>query len=350
MDRRKFIQHTSAGVLSAMAANAALTKIRTGMLGTGHSHFTGKLKAMRDSPDYEIAGIVENDAEARKKLQQNIEYASFHWMPEEQLLKDPSINLIVVECRAWEALPWGRKVIDAGKHLHLEKPPGNDFGAFKELMSEARRKNLLVQTGYLWRWHEGVMAAIDAAKKGWLGEVFMVRGTMNSDRDAEQRATEAHFKGGGLFELSGHVIDRVIEVLGRPKTVKSWLRHDTNFPDKLADNNVSVFEYDKALAVITQSAKMSGSGDHRSFEILGTDGSFVLNPEANPPRMQVNMRNAQGPYKAGWQNLSLPPQPRFVGDFKELARALKSGQPLKHSYDHELLLQETLLRASGELA
>ena len=93
-----------------------------------------------------------------------------------------------------------------------------------------------------------------------------------------------------------------------------------------------------------------GSGDHRSFEILGTDGSFVLNPEANPPRMQVNMRKAQGPYKAGWQNIILPPQPRFVGDFKELARAIKSGQPLKHSYDHELLLQETLLRASGELS
>ena len=108
MDRRKFIQHTSAGVLTAMAANAAPTKIRTGMLGTGHSHFSGKLKAMRDSPDYEIAAIVENDAEARKKLQQNIELASFHWMPEEQLLKDPSINLIVVECHAWEALPWGR--------------------------------------------------------------------------------------------------------------------------------------------------------------------------------------------------------------------------------------------------
>ena len=271
-------------------------------------------------------------------------------MSEEELLKDQSIHLIVVECNAWEALPWGRKVIDAGKHLHLEKPPGNDWRAFKELMTEARRKKLLVQTGYLWRWHEGLMAAIDAAQKGWLGEVFMVRGTMNSDRDAEQRATEAHYKGGGLFELSGHVIDRVVEVLGRPKTVKSWLRHDTSFADKLADNNLSVFEYDKALAVITQSAKMSGSGDHRSFEILGTDGSFVLNPEANPPRMQVNMRKAQGPYKAGWQNIVLPPQPRFVGDFKELARAIKSGQPLKHSYDHELLLQETLLRASGELS
>ncbi len=186
------------------------------------------------------------------------------------------------------------------------------------------------------------MAAIDAAQKGWLGEVFMVRGTMNSDRDAEQRAAEAHYKGGGLFELSGHVIDRVVEVLGRPRAVKSWLRHDTSTPDKLADNNVAIFEYDKALAVITQSAKMSGAGDHRSFEILGTDGSFVLNPESNPPRMRVNMRKPKGPYKEGWQDIAIPPQPRFVGDFKELARAIKSGQPLKLSYDHELLLQETL--------
>jgi hypothetical protein len=45
----------------------------------------------------------------------------------------------------------------------------------------------------------------------------------------------------------------------------------------------------------------------------------------------------------------LPPQPRFVGDFQELARAIKTAQPLKLSYDDELLLHETLLRASGEL-
>ena len=350
MDRRKFLQRTSASVLTAMAASAAETKIRTGMLGTRHSHFGGKLKAMMDSPDYDVVAIVENDVPAKQRLQKDPRISAIRFVSEQELLNDSSISLIVVECNAWEALPWGKKVIDAGKHLHLEKPPGNDWRAFQDLISAARRKKLLVQTGYLWRWHEGVMAAIDAAQKGWLGEVFMVRGTMNSDRDAEQRAVEAHYKGGGLFELSGHVIDRVVEVLGRPKVVKSWLHHDTSFPDKLADNCVAVFEYEKALAVVTQSAKMSGAGDHRSFEILGTDGSFVLNPESNPPRMQVNMRKPQGPYKAGWQNVALAPQPRFVGDFKELARAIKSKQPLKHSYDHELLLQETLLRASEELS
>ena len=40
----------------------------------------------------------------------------------------------------------------------------------------------------------------------------------------------------------------------------------------------------------------------------------------------------------------------FVKDFEELARSLKSGSALKYSYDHELALHETLLRASGEIA
>jgi len=76
----------------------------------------------------------------------------------------------------------------------------------------------------------------------------------------------------------------------------------------------------------------------------------MVYPESSPPKMRVQMRKAQGPYKAGWQDITLPPQPRFVGDFKELARAIKSGQPLKLSYEHELLLHETLLRASGEMS
>jgi predicted dehydrogenase len=271
-------------------------------------------------------------------------------MSEEELLADPSIHLVVVECQVWEALPWGGKVIKSGKHLHLEKPPGNEWAPFKELVEEARRKKLLLQTGYVWRWHAGINAALEAARKGWLGEVFMVRGTMNSDRDSEQRAVEARYRGGGMFELGGHVIDRIVELLGRPKKVQSWLRHDTTLPDKLADNNLAVLEYDGALATITQSARMSGAGDHRSLELIGTDGTVMVWPESSPPRMRVHMRKAQGPYPAGWQDINLPPQPRFVGDFQELARAIKTGQPLKLSYDHELLLQETLLRASGEMS
>jgi predicted dehydrogenase len=324
--------------------------IRAAILGTRHSHTGGKLEAMKASPDYEVVAVCEPDAAAREQARSNPMFQGLKWMSEDELLSDSSIHLVVVECSVWEALPQGNKVIAAGKHLHLEKPPGNDWRAFRQLVEEARRRKLLLQTGYVWRWHEGVSAAIEAAKSGWLGDVFMVRGTMNADRDAQQRAVEAKYRGGSLFELGGHVIDRTVELLGRPRNVRHWLRHDTSYPDQLADNTLVVLEYEKALAVISSAARMYGSGDHRSFEVTGSDGSFIVHPEATPPRMRVAMRKAQGPYRAGWQQIELRPQPRFVGDFKELARALKTGTPLRLSYDHELLLQETLLRASGELS
>jgi predicted dehydrogenase len=277
-------------------------------------------------------------------------YQGLRWVSEEELLADSSIHLIVVECRVWEALPWGKKVIAAGKHLHLEKPPGNEWAPFKELVEEARRKNLLLQTGYMWRGHEGINAALDAARNGWLGEVYLLRGTINSDRTPEGRAIEARYRGGSFFELGGHLVDRAVELLGRPKRVHSFLRHDTSFPDKLADNTLAVLEYDRALAVISSAARMYGSDQHRSFELIGTEGSIMVQPvETSKPKMRVAMRKAQGPYKAGWQEIDLPPQPRYAGDFQELARALKSGQPLKLSYDHELLVHETLLRAAGEM-
>ena len=246
MDRREFLRIAGAGSLAQAAAPAAPTVIRVGMLGTGHSHTTGKLKAMQDSPDYEIAGVVKTMPMPRASPEKDPRFQGLKWMSEDQLLADRSIHLIVVECRVWEALPWGRKVIDAGKHLHLEKPPGNEWEPFKELVEEARRKKLLLQTGYVWRWHEGVNAAHRSGPEG------LARGSVHGPRNdelgsrPEERATEAKYKGGGLFELSGHVIDRTVELLGRPKTVKSWLRHDTNHPDKLADNNLTVFEYDKS--------------------------------------------------------------------------------------------------------
>jgi predicted dehydrogenase len=304
---------------------------------------------MLDSPAYQVVAVCENDSAAQTRAAKDARFQGLKWVSEAQLLNDNSIQLIVVECSVWEALPMGNKVIAAGKHLHLEKPPGNSWLPFKTLVEEARRKKLLLQTGYVWRCHEGVNAALDAARKGWLGDILLVRGVMNADRDAAQRAVEAKYKGGGLFELGGHVIDRMVELLGRPTSVQSWLRHHSSIQDTLADNNLAVFEYPRSLAVLSQTTNMSGAGDHRCFEVIGSDGAFVVWPEANPPRMRVHMRKPQGPYKAGWQDITLGPQPRFIGDFQELARAITTGQPLKLSWDHELLLHETLLRASGEL-
>lgn len=332
---------------AATVSRPAGKKIRAAMLGTGHSHAGGKLKAMLDLHDYfEVAGVSEPDAALRAQRQSAALYQGQRWLSEEELLGDASVELVVVETAVPDLPAAGRKVIAAGKHLHLDKPPSHELAPFRELIEEARRKKLLVQTGYIWRRHQGINAAFEAARQGWLGQVYLLRGTINTDLETGARAPLARYRGGMMFELGGHLIDRVVELWGRPREVRSWLRHDTGYADQLADNTLAVFEYERSLAVVSSAARMPGHTAHRSFELIGTDGAMVIQPIEPGARMRVSMREARGPYKAGWQEIQMPEQTRYIGDFRALALALVDGQPLKHSYEHELLVQETLLRAS----
>lgn len=336
-------------LLTTAATAMAQGKIRVGLFGIQHGHLIGKLQFMLDSPDYEVVGVCEPDAELRAKRQREPIFQRLQWMSEDQLLSDRSIQMVVVESGVPEAIPYGSKVIAAGKHLHLEKPPTNLMPPFRQLIDEARRRNLLVQLGYMWRFHQGINMAMEAARNGWLGEVYMMRGTINTDLDTAQRTKLLAYKGGMMFELGCHHIDRAVDLWGRPKAIKAWLRHDTKIADTLADNTLAVLEYDRSLAVITCAGRMAGQGPHRSYELIGTDGTFQIQPVEPGTAVRVMMREPRGPYKAGWQTVTIPPQPRYVGDLREFARALKANQTLKYSYDYELLLHETILRVCGEL-
>ena len=64
-DRRDFLRYASAAALAPLAAQGAISVIRVGILGTQHSHLSGKLKAMQNSPDYEVVSICEPDAGGR---------------------------------------------------------------------------------------------------------------------------------------------------------------------------------------------------------------------------------------------------------------------------------------------
>ncbi len=344
MERRQFVCSAAA----ALAAPPA-DRIRVGMIGTSHSHAAGKLKTLLDSPEFEVAAVSEPSADARAKALKNPLYGGVRWAGEDELISDSSIQAIAVEGDVWENLPRAKRIVAAGKHLHLEKPPTHEMAAFREVVEEARRKELLCQVGYIWRNHAGINAALTAAREGWLGDVYMLRGTINTDHEQAGRTPLTRYKGGMMFELGCHVIDRVADLWGRPKDVRSWIRHDMSYADKLGDNTLAVLEYGRSLAVISTSARLPGSAQHRSFELLGTEGSVMIQPVEPGTKMRVSVRRPAGPYKAGQQEIEMPPQPRYIGDLAEFAAAIRSQKPLRHSYDHELVVQETLLRACGEL-
>ncbi len=338
MNRRTFFLTAAAAAASAPAAQ----RVRIGFLGAAHSHAEAKIKTVRDSPNFELAGVFETDLAIRSAL----EKAGVRMLTLDQLLGDKSIAVVAIESAVEPHAAHARLALEAGKHVHIEKPPSYKRGDLEKLVELAARKKLLMQMGYMWRYHPAMNAALEAARQGWLGEIYHVRGTINTLIPVERRPDWNLFKGGQMFEQGAHLIDPLIRLLGRPSHVTPFLKSHGGFDDRLADNTVAVFEFPKALGVITSSILQPNANPHRSFEILGYNGTAVLKP-IEPGTLQIDLAKAAGPYKAGVNKVEMPAFQRYVADFEALAESVKTGKPLSVSPAQDLAVQEALLRASN---
>jgi hypothetical protein len=66
-----------------------------------------------------------------------------------------------------------------------------------------------------------------------------------------------------------------------------------------------------------------------------------------PGTLVIDLAKAAGPYRAGAQEVPLPRFERYVGDFANLAAAVRGEKSLPVTLDQELLVQEWLLKACG---
>lgn len=321
---------------SLLLSLAAKPPIGIGFLGTSHSHGQGKVETVLANPAFQLIGVTEPTPK----------HKDVPVLTRQALLQHPGIQVIAVESAVRDHARDGLAVLEAGKHLHLEKAPADNFRDFEKIVALARRKNLLLQVGYMWRYHPGINLALDAARQGWLGQVYLVRACIGNSLAADRRPEWAEFKGGNMFELGGHILDPVVRLLGRPRRVTPFLNKHGKFDDTLADNTAAVLEFDGAMAILHGSNLQPNSSKYRAFEIHGTNGAIVINP-IEPPAVTVDLAKAAGPYKAGSQQVPMPPYKRYVDDFVELAAAIRGEARLRVSYDEDLLVQEILLRASG---
>lgn len=340
MNRRAFL-HTAAVSTVALSASAAeARRVRIGFLGCSHSHGMPKVKLALESPDWECAGVFEPDVKYRTAA----EKLGAKALSQEQVLG--ASEVIAIECDAQDRHRLAKAALLAGKHVHIEKPPTVTLAEFRELLGLARDKKVLMQMGYMWRFNPGINAALEAARKGWLGDVYLVRGVINTNLNAESRRSFGEIAGGTMYELGCHLVDPLVRLLGKHAKVTPVLRHDAKDADALADNCVAVFDFKRAVGIISSATMQPTAGAHRTFEIQGTNGIAVVKP-LEQPVLTLDLAKDAGPYKKGGQVISFPPYKRYVPEFAELAACVRAGKPLAVTPEEDELVHEALLKASG---
>jgi len=334
--RRDFVTLPAAAALEPR-------RLRAAFLGAAHSHAADKLRLVLQSPDYELAGVWEPDSRARAAAERP---GALPWRAKEEILRDARIEVVFIESDVPLIAPLAIEALEAGKHCHIEKPIADTPARLHRIIGLAKEQRRIIQSGYMWRYNPAVVRAVEAARAGWLGDVYLIHARMNTQIGADRRPEWNRFAGGQMFEQGAHLVDIVVRLLGRPQRITPFLRHDGPFDDTLKDNTAAVLEYARCLVVLTASVLQPNAMRHRALEIFGTNGNAVARP-IEPPSLELDLARAAGPYPAGATRPELPPYRRYEGDIAALARAVRGEQPLETTPETELAVHEVLLEASG---
>lgn len=331
-----------------------MSTLRMAQYGTKHGHATGKLLAMLTNPEVEVVGVYEPDPERRKAVQNSSgPLRSLHWFEDaEEMLGDPAIQAISSEGLNSESLEQTGAIVAAGKHVWYDKPAGENWTRWQEIVAEARARQLYIQMGYMFRYHNGFRRIANWTRSGLLGQVFSVRAHMSTWISAEQQAVINEHRAGIFYDLAGHMLDQVVWLLGRPIHTTGFFHNHAGVVPNFADNTLGVLEYESAIATVDIAA-MEPRPMARRFEVYGSQGSAILLEPFEPGHaIRLCLEEAGGGYRQGEQRIPISAQSRQELYDRELAAfvaVLNGKQQPDRSLDHELLVQETLLRTTGHI-
>lgn len=334
MNRRTFL----AGGAALLAGAAPRRKLKAGQIGTEHSHAAGKMEALRRlADDVDVVGLVGDGKEKA--------YEGLARLAEKDLLAMGDVAFVAVETAIQDATATALRAVEAGKHVHLDKPGGTDVAAFRAMRLRAAELKRIVQMGYMLRHNPAFELLFKAARQGWLGDVVEVSATMGKLAGADARKTLAGYPGAGMFELACHLVDATLTLLGPPAKVTSFAT--STGADGLRDNQLAVLEWPKALGTLRSNHVDPDGFARRSFEVVGTRGSVRIAPlESGKLTLTLSEKNAD--YAKGTHALALKlPAGRYDGEFQHLVRAIRGEAPFGWTPEHDIAVLETALKAAG---
>ena len=322
-------------------------KIRIGQIGTSHPHAAGKLAAIRGLDElFELVGVVEPDKERRKALSEKDVYRDVPWISQNDLLNS-NASAIAVETQVSQLVPTAMQCLTAGKHIHLDKPAGMSMPACLAMHKLADQRGLTIQMGYMLRYNPAFVLLFDVVQKGWLGRITEVTAEMGKWANDSLRQELSEFSGGGMFELACHIIDAMVTILGRPDRITAHNRNSYPDKDTFLDNQLAVFDYPHTIATVRCNHIDPFGFPRRHFHVVGEQGTFEINP-LEPPKVKLAFDRPRGGFIKGFQQVELPSSNgRYAAEFEDLAKVVQGEKELAWNSQHDLIVQESVLLASG---
>lgn len=333
-----------------------MRKIKIGQIGVRHDHAGHTMRSLRKFSDvFEVVGVVSDDD---NRLKESC-YDGVPRMTVEEMLSVDGLDAVAVESYELTSVDFAQRCIDAGIHVHLDKPGGESDEKFTHLAKTAKEKNLCLHLGYMYRYNPEVKKLKKDIAEGKLGEIYSVEAQMNCEHGKPKRDWLGAFRGGMMFFLGCHLIDLIVSIQGIPENIVCY-NHATGFDDiKALDCGFCVLEYKNGVSFAKSCASEVDGFVRRQLVVCGKSGTVELKPledfiagSAGGSNIYTGVAEVySSDTKGAWhdcrtlrKSVAFDRYDDMMLDFAAIVRGEKQND---YSYEYEVAVQRCVLAASG---
>lgn len=334
-----------------------MEKIKIVQIGITHEHANGKMMSLRKLPDlFEVAGYVDDREFSRTAHFGNDfvkPYEGVRRLSLEEAFAMPGVEAVTVEVPNNELVPMALRCMERNLAMHMDKPAGEDLALYKKLLDGCAARKLPFQMGFMFRGNPAFQFCLRAVREKWIGEVFEMQMDMNHCYGGEEyQEYIGNFSGGIMYNLGCHLIDFVVAALGRPEKVHSILKSAPGDPERIHNNCAAILEYSHAIVTLRACSRDAANTPGRSVKISGTRGSIFLLPverfDGKGVEVSLCLTAPTKEFPVGNHRLCFEPQSdRYVVQLREFAQMIRGEVQSPYSYEHDYLVHEVTLAASG---
>ena len=247
-----------------------MQKIKAALLSYGMSGKVFHAPFLEVHPRFELTGSWER---SKKLIQQDYPDAKSYESLEELLSDD--IDLVIVNTPIETHFEYTKKVLEAGKHVLVEKAFTTNTAEAEELRDLAKAKGLKLAVYHNRRWDSDFKTVKEVVDENLLGDI--VEAEFRFDRYNPNLSAKTHKEtknpgAGILMDLGSHIIDQALHLFGMPDSVFADLR--VTRKNSLNDDMLDILLYypDKRVRL---RAGFFFREPVPAYALHGTKGSFL---------------------------------------------------------------------------
>lgn len=265
-----------------------MTDVGIGLVGAGRIAQAAHLPALAKAEGVALVGLCDRSEVLSREVARRYDVPGYRTLDE--LLANAAVEAVVLAVPDRLHLPLGRQILEAGRHLLVEKPLAGTVAEAEELATIAAASGCRLQVGAMKRHDPGVERAAEAIRAS-IGTVFTatlwyrvhagLRASIEATYavapvvDAAIRDEEATFKSDRpaylLLTHGAHVFDQLRYLLGDPRAISA---RRTQRGDDVSWHAIAELQ-DGGLAHVEISAAVRGEWSEGA-EIYGERGHVSL--------------------------------------------------------------------------